>query len=989
MGEREEDWNRIQSPRERSIRRATREGRLVPARDLIHELNLIVHLDTAVMVELIGGQYQLAERRGINGWIRDLHYQGTFLMPLRELQWYFPKLETYPRRESQEGGKDRRRETHPRRESQEGGKNRQRETCPRRESQEGGKDRQRETCPRRESREEEKGKENPGPTELQKSKTKPQGRSQDRRSHSHTETVSQGTEMLVQDREVQAGKQEMERPKSPGGRRIQGSKRSIATQTANDSGPPEPAPKRLKNAEKGLQIQLSGEKRVVKDQRRIAHSKSEGNRQRRKPETGRPKAGGCRDLSAKPGPQRTAQEAPRGRKDKAAKPQLEGSDHQNKGRPRKTRYSVCPYPGCKVSGRRIKRHVMGTHLPEVFHDRQPEETSQDSSFLDQRLEGLEILARAILGRPSVRALARWVDRTMPEEAPLWTILSDTKRDMYRLSRRARWRLPDDFTLSPLSSPAILIHWRIMARLMGRVSRRVREEMFMKFGIKSTRTQEPSDHKESCGQPEGATSSRTEQELDVMECGQPSGAAPVGESDRPADPQEVCGQPEGDAPSRIEEKETALTENGQPIGAVSLVVVEQDKEEPMEVEISGETEMGPKPDTPSQEETRQPSMPRVLKDGVETTISSLSQMEEEKGKLKLILTPPKGASVELDYEESPNSRVSEPISTTVEAELLRSDTESSPARQTFAEVVKGTKVGVVVPRKSQPLQKFPHQDIGLTDSSLPMAFDSHFHVDRLAATVGGSALDIERLVQQITEVAPVNRTILSGGVLVYCDPKTYDKVPLQAQPKWRVAVGIHPKKVKEFTAEKQRYFNTLHKNPRVGALGEVGLDYSDPNLNREDQKRLLTQVVKSCTPEKVLILHVRGTRGDHLSAEASRDCLAIVQEACDPEQRVHLHCFGGGVQQLREWRRAFPDCHFGVTGKVVHFNREQREALCKIPLDRLLVETDAPYMPMLHGLRTTSPAYIGDVAAAVSRVRGDSIDAILLATEANGRRLYRQ
>ncbi len=110
--------------------------------------------------------------------------------------------------------------------------------------------------------------------------------------------------------------------------------------------------------------------------------------------------------------------------------------------------------------------------------------------------------------------------------------------------------------------------------------------------------------------------------------------------------------------------------------------------------------------------------------------------------------------------------------------------------------------------------------------------------------------------------------------------------------------------------------------------------------------------------------------------------------CPTSQRIHLHCFSGGIEQLQEWRAAFPNCYFGFTGKVARFCRGQKEALQRVPADRLVIETDAPYMPMLPGLRNSSPAYIGEVARLVSRVRLEPMSVVLKYTVENGRKLYR-
>ena len=152
------------------------------------------------------------------------------------------------------------------------------------------------------------------------------------------------------------------------------------------------------------------------------------------------------------------------------------------------------------------------------------------------------------------------------------------------------------------------------------------------------------------------------------------------------------------------------------------------------------------------------------------------------------------------------------------------------------------------------------------------------------------------------------------------------------------------------------------------MGEVDLDYSVDRPSREVQLKVLTYIVTFSRPEKVLVLHIRGSAEDPFSAEPSKDCLEIVQKMCQPEQKIHLHCFADKKEQVWEWRRAFPDCHFGFTVKMARFRKPQREALKSIPLNRILVETDSPYLPVLPEQKISTPAYIWDVAAETAKIR---------------------
>lgn len=268
-----------------------------------------------------------------------------------------------------------------------------------------------------------------------------------------------------------------------------------------------------------------------------------------------------------------------------------------------------------------------------------------------------------------------------------------------------------------------------------------------------------------------------------------------------------------------------------------------------------------------------------------------------------------------------------------------------------------------------------------------AFDSHFHLDRLAYHLNETWDQTLKAINEPTEV-PIGQPVkLVGGVMVFCDPQNYKRLPIRNTP-FAVAVGVHPKHASRFTKDQEGQLEKLLKTRGVRALGEVGLDFSCHPDTWPRQEEVLNSVLGLCTPNFTLVLHLRGTKTDRHLAQVSTRCLEIVKRHCSKDQRIHLHCFTGGIQQLQEWRTAFTNCYFGFTGKVASFGTGQKEALRRVPADRLLLETDAPYMPMLPGLRTCSPAYIGEVARCVSQVRVEMIALILRSTCENGRRLYR-
>lgn len=179
---------------------------------------------------------------------------------------------------------------------------------------------------------------------------------------------------------------------------------------------------------------------------------------------------------------------------------------------------------------------------------------------------------------------------------------------------------------------------------------------------------------------------------------------------------------------------------------------------------------------------------------------------------------------------------------------------------------------------------------------------------------------------------------------------------------------------------------LDSNPLVMALGEIGLDRTEPEHTWAQQDHVFKQLLRLSRPNKVLVLHLRGPSNHH-SSDVLLAALHQVQKYCAETQKIHLHCFTGYKSDVEDWLERFPNCHFGFTARVSSFNQQQIGGLQAVPSDRILVETDSPYMPVDKRNQFNTPSYIGDVAQAVSRLRGDSVEHLLAVTVTNGQRLY--
>ena len=92
--------------------------------------------------------------------------------------------------------------------------------------------------------------------------------------------------------------------------------------------------------------------------------------------------------------------------------------------------------------------------------------------------------------------------------------------------------------------------------------------------------------------------------------------------------------------------------------------------------------------------------------------------------------------------------------------------------------------------------------------------------------------------------------------------------------------------------------------------------------------------------------------------------------------------------VEDWLEEFLNTYFGFTAPVTSFNQEQRDGLRAVPEDRILLETDSPYMPTHRNVRVNTPAYIGDVAESVAQIQGVPWRELLVTTVTNGQNIYK-
>ena len=195
----------------------------------------------------------------------------------------------------------------------------------------------------------------------------------------------------------------------------------------------------------------------------------------------------------------------------------------------------------------------------------------------------------------------------------------------------------------------------------------------------------------------------------------------------------------------------------------------------------------------------------------------------------------------------------------------------------------------------------------------------------------------------------------------------------------VVAGVHPHQAAKAPKDWERLLREVSDRERVYAVGETGLDYHYDFAAKETQQKVFCGQLDLATAKQMpVVIHCR---------EAHRDVLDILAEFPDVP-RVVFHCFTGTLVEAKEILDA--GYWISLTG-VVTFKRseELRDVARLIPLDRLMVETDAPYLSPepVRGVRPNEPAFVRHTSECIAKARGISFDELAAATHANTRRFF--
>lgn len=255
----------------------------------------------------------------------------------------------------------------------------------------------------------------------------------------------------------------------------------------------------------------------------------------------------------------------------------------------------------------------------------------------------------------------------------------------------------------------------------------------------------------------------------------------------------------------------------------------------------------------------------------------------------------------------------------------------------------------------------------------MLIDSHAHLD-----FEDYRADLDAVIAR-ARAAGVGRVVLIG--LWRASNQFGNALELAtAQPDYFAAtVGIHPHECAKVPEEDWRLMEQAAKDPRVVGVGETGLDFHYDLSPREVQEASFRRSIAAARAAgKPVVVHVR---------EADEACARVLAEEGVPPSGGVIHCFTG------DWSRAKAYLDLGLylsVAGVVTFKTadDLRDAVRQAPRDRLLIETDCPFLaPVPFRGKRNEPAHVAYTAAKVAELWGTSVEEVGEVTSANARRLF--
>jgi len=254
----------------------------------------------------------------------------------------------------------------------------------------------------------------------------------------------------------------------------------------------------------------------------------------------------------------------------------------------------------------------------------------------------------------------------------------------------------------------------------------------------------------------------------------------------------------------------------------------------------------------------------------------------------------------------------------------------------------------------------------------MLIDSHAHIQ--GKEYAGEAADVIARAR----AAGVEKIIAVGGA-GDMSSNTEAVALADSFPNIYATVGMHPHDAKDVGADELRALRELTSHPKVIAVGETGLDYYYNHSPHEVQRRVFAQFIGMARETGLpIVVHER---------DAAQEAAELLRSEGGRELHGVIHCFTGNYEAACDYLDL--GFYLSFTGIITFKNAEPlRDVVRKVPLERMLVETDSPFLtPMPHRGKRNEPAFVRLVAETVAKVKGISLEEVAERTSQNVQDLF--
>ncbi len=253
----------------------------------------------------------------------------------------------------------------------------------------------------------------------------------------------------------------------------------------------------------------------------------------------------------------------------------------------------------------------------------------------------------------------------------------------------------------------------------------------------------------------------------------------------------------------------------------------------------------------------------------------------------------------------------------------------------------------------------------------MIFDTHAHYDDKSYDLDLFEVIQEMINGNVTQVVNIGASMQSSKNSIALAKK---------YPLFYATIGVHPDEISGLCEEDMNWLREHAKDDRVVAIGEIGLDYYWNKDNKEEQKKWFKSQIQIARENNLpLVIHSR---------DAAADTLEILKEENAQEIGGIIHCYSYSVELMKEYVKM--GFYIGIGGVLTFKNAKViKEVVAEIPMNRLVLETDAPYLSPdpFRGKRNIS-TNLYYVACKVAEIKGISLEEVYQETFENGYHAYR-